>query len=370
MKLTIAKDQLLAGLQAVQNVVNTRTTMAVLSNVRLVATEAGTLEVTGTDLDVSVIRRAEAKVERAGGVTLPAKKFLEIVRELPLPQVDIEVDERSAASVQSGSCFFKIRGLPVDEFPNPADAAQTTVVALPQEKVLAMLKRTSFAVSMEESRYTLNGIFFSFKDGKATLVATDGRRLAMTDEEAEIAPDRQAEFIVPTKAIAEVIRLLSATGNVDLKFGPNQVRFDLTGEGQAPTTIVSKLVEGTYPNYQQVIPREVVERVTLAREEFLGAVRRSELMTTDKNASVKLTFSRNQVGIASNTPEVGEARETISVGYKGKDFAIAFNPGYLRDPLEALDTDEVYFDLIDELSPGVIKAPVPFLYVIMPMRIS
>ena len=175
---------------------------------------------------------------------------------------------------------------------------------------------------------------------------------------------------MPTKAINELNRLLAGTGTVEMKFSDNQVAFTTKADNGSGVLIISKLVDGNYPNYRQVIPGECQERVALPREEFLGALRRAELMTSDKSNSVKLTLSRNQLAITANTPEVGEAREGLAINYKGKDFAIAFNPGYLMDPLKALDAEEVFFELIDELSPGVLKTNSPFLYVIMPMRMS
>ena len=234
----------------------------------------------------------------------------------------------------------------------------------------AMLRKTSFAVSTDETRYVLNGIYMSLKDHKITMVATDGRRLALTDEEVDINPDSQSEFIVPTKTINELNRLLQQTGDIEIKFTENQALFNLKGENGYSVVVITKLVEGNYPNYKQVIPAEAAERVTLAREELLQALRRAEIMTSEKSNSVKLTFSKNNLTITANTPEVGEARESIAINYKGKDLAIAFNPGYLMDPLKALENDEVFLELTDELSPGVVKINGPFLYVIMPMRMS
>ncbi len=369
MKLTIAKEQLLAGLQAVQNVVGSRTTLPILSNVLLSAAD-GHLELTATDLDVTIACSVVATVERPGRTTLPVKKLFGIVRELPASEIELDVDEKAVCSVRAGASFFKINGLAAEEFPPLPSFKQARAVSLPQEKLKAMLRKTSFAVSTDESRYVLNGIFFSLKDHKVTLVATDGRRLALTDEETEISAEAQADFIVPTKAINEVNRLLGGAGSVELKYSENQVSFTTAGEGQMGVLIISKLVDGNYPNYRQVIPGECQERISLPREEFLGALRRAELMTSDKSNSVKLGFSRNQLSITANTPEVGEARENLAINYKGKDFAIAFNPAYLMDPLKALETDEIAFELIDELSPGVVKASVPFLYVIMPLRMS
>jgi DNA polymerase-3 subunit beta len=157
---------------------------------------------------------------------------------------------------------------------------------------------------------------------------------------------------------------------VDVNFSENQASFTLKSEKGPGALIISKLIEGNYPNYRQVIPAETKERIALPREEFLHALRRAEIMTSDKQNSVKLAFGKNQLAITANSPDVGEARETMSVNYKGKDLAIAFNPAYLIDPLNALTQDEVFIELIDELSPGVLKINGPFLYVVMPMRLS
>jgi DNA polymerase-3 subunit beta len=233
-----------------------------------------------------------------------------------------------------------------------------------------MMRKTSFAVSTDESRYVLNGIFISLKDHKMTMVATDGRRLALVDEEVDIAEKSSGEFIVPAKAVTELNRLLQDKGDVEIKFGENQASFALKDDKGFSVLVITKLIEGNYPNYRQVIPAEVKERVPLSREEFLQALRRAEIMTSEKANSVKLTFGKNNLAITANSPEVGEARETLAVNYKGKEIAIAFNPRYLIDPLNSLVEDEVFFELIDELSPGVLKINGPFLYVVMPMRLS
>ncbi len=368
MKITIAKDQIIAGLQAVQNVVSTRTTLPILSNV-LVHAADGRVEFTATDLDVTVACSVEAKVEKSGSTTVPVKKLFGIVRELN-GEIEIETDEKNVTSIRSGGSFFKIHGLAADEFPPLPKFKDDKKVSLTQETVRAMLKKTSFAVSTDESRYVLNGIFISLKEGKMTLVATDGRRLALVDEEVEISEKSAGEFIVPAKAVNELNRLLQATGNVEIKFGENQASFSLKDDKGFSVLLISKLIEGNYPNYKQVIPGEAKERIPLNREELLSALRRAEIMTSEKANSVKMTFGRNTLAITANSPEVGEARESLAVNYKGKEIAIAFNPRYLIDPLAALSDDEVYIELIDELSPGVLKINGPFLYVVMPMRLS
>jgi DNA polymerase III subunit beta len=369
MNLTISKEQIINGLQAVQNVVSTRTTLPILSNVLLRA-EGDRLEFTATDLDVTVACAVQATVRQSGATTVPVKKLFGIVRELTNLEMELEVDEKHNCSVRSGSSFFKINGLSADEFPPLPKFKDDKKVVLPQETFKGMLKKTSFAMSSDESRYVLNGIFISLKDHKMTMAATDGRRLALVDEELDVAENNQGEFIVPSKTVNELNRLLQDKGEVEIRYAENQASFTLKDEKGSSVLIVTKLIDGNYPNYRQVIPAETKERVALGREEFLHALRRAEIMTSEKSNSVKLSFGMNKLEITANSPEVGEAKESLAINYKGPDIAIAFNPKYVIDPLNALVNDEIFIELIDELSPGVVKINGPFLYVVMPMRLT
>jgi len=369
MNLTIKKDQLLNGLQVVQNVVSTRTTLPILSNVLLRA-EGERLQLTATDLDVTVTCLVDAAVKKSGATTVPVKKLFGIARELGSGEIDIEVDEKSVCHVRSGPSFYKMHGLGVDEFPPMPRFKEDKKVVLAQKTVKGMLRKTAFAMSTDESRYVLNGIFFSLKDSKLTIVATDGRRLALVEEELEVGEKGAGEFIIPAKAVNELNRLMQEKGEVEIKYGENQAAFSLMEEKGQSTFVATKLIEGNYPNYRQVIPGEAKERIALVREEFLHALRRAEIMTSEKANSVKLTFGKNNLAITANSPEIGEARESMAVNYKGKEMAVAFNPKYLIDPLNALNDEEIFLELIDELSPGVLKIKAPFLYVVMPMRLS
>jgi DNA polymerase III subunit beta len=369
MNLSISKEQIINGLQAVQNVVSTRTTLPILSNVLLKA-EADKLEFTATDLDVTIASSVEAKVKKPGASTVPVKKLFGIVRELANQEIDLEVDEKNVCTVRSGPSFYKINGLSADEFPPLPNFKEEKKVVLAQETVKGMMRKTSFAISTDESRYVLNGIFISLKDHKMTMVATDGRRLALADEEMDVAEASQGEFIVPAKTVNELNRLFQDKGEVELRFAENQASFTLKDEKGSGILIVTKLIEGSYPNFRQVIPAETKERVALSREEFLHALRRAEIMTSEKSNSVKLSFGKNKLEITANSPEVGEAKESLAINYKGPEMAIAFNPKYVIDPLNALTNDEVFLELIDELSPGVLKINGSFLYVVMPMRLS
>jgi DNA polymerase III subunit beta len=364
MKFSVTKEKLLEGLQQVQNVVSTRTTLPILSNVLLQA-DGSEVHLTTTDLDVGVRGSCEAQVDKEGATTLPARRLFNIVRELPSSEIQFDVDGKNAASIRSGQSFFKILGLPEEEFPPLPKFEDAKVVTIRQKDLRDGLRKTSYAISTDETRYVLNGILFSFKDNKLTLVATDGRRLAMVEIELEFPRSHEADIIIPTKAVTELQRLLTDDGDAKVSMGNGQIAFDLN-----KTLLVSKLIEGNYPNYRQVIPAEAKERVKLERETFLNSLRRVSLLASDKSNSIKLNFSKNNIDITANTPEVGEAKESLPVQYKGRDFSMAFNPEFLMAPLRALTEDEVFLDLIDEMSPGVLKIQTPFLYVLMPMRIS
>ncbi len=364
MKFSVTKEKLLECLQQVQNVVSTRTTLPILSNV-LLQTNGSEVRLTTTDLDVGVRGSFEATIEKEGATTLPARRLFTIIRELPSSEIQFDVDGKNAASIRSGQSFFKILGLPEEEFPPLPKFDDSKVVTIRQKDLRDGLRKTSYAISTDETRYVLNGVLFSFKDNKLTLVATDGRRLAMLDIDLEFPRSHEADIIVPTKAVTELQRLLTDDGDVRVSVGSGQIAFDLNN-----TLLVSKLIEGNYPNYRQVIPGEMKERVTLERETFLNSLRRVSLLASDKSNSIKLNFTKNNIDITANTPEVGEAKESLAVAYKGREFSIAFNPEFLMAPLRNLTEDEVFLDLIDEMSPGVIKIQSPFLYVLMPMRIS
>ena len=364
MKFRISKEAFLDGLQKVQHVVSSRTTLPILSNVLLVA-RGGRLQFTTTDLDVGITGSVEANVEKEGATTLPAKRLVSIVRELPASEVEVSVDSKNHASIRSGPSFFKIIGLSETEFPPLPDFANAKEFRIPQNILRDGLRKTAYAISTDETRYVLNGIFTSFRDGKITLVATDGRRLAMVDADLEFPASHETDVIIPTKAVQELQRLLGDSGDVIVRLSDSQISFTI-----GDSLLCSKLIEGNYPNYRQVIPGDSNERVVIGREALLETVRRVSLLSSDKSNSVKLVFSENRIEVTANSPDVGEAQESMDVIYQGPPMQIAFNPEFLQAPLRNLDSDDVYLDLIDEMSPGVLRIEGTFLYVLMPMRVT
>lgn len=364
MKFTVIRSKFLEGLMTVQNVVSSKGTLQILSNA-LIHVENNQMSITTTDLDISMRCVIPCEVEQPGSTTLPIRRVVSMMKELNEGNVTVQVAEDDEAKFQSGSSFFRIIGLPTRDFPPIPATEGKFSYRIDQGVLKEMLRKTSYAASLDETRRVLNGVLMAFKSNKLTMVATDGRRLALVDHEVEFPEQAETEMILPTKAVNELMRVLQNEGEVKIYAQKNQVVFEM-----GTTIMSSKLVDGVYPNYRQVIPGGCDERVTLEREELLRAVRRVSVMTTDKSNAVRLTFSANQLTINITSQEVGEGRETIPVKYTGKEVSIVFNPEYVMDPLKNMDDDEVYFELSDGHSPALLKCSVPFLYVLMPLRLN
>lgn len=364
MKFQIERDVFQEALTQVQHVVGNKTTLPILSNVLIQADEKG-LELSTTNLDVAMAVRIPASVEESGKTTLPARRLSTIVRELAGTEVQISVDDSNTASVKSGPSFFKILGLSETEFPKIGEFEEAKEFTIEQRLLKDALKKTAYAISTDETRYVLNGVNFVIGDGNLTLVATDGRRLAMVEQNLEIPGGNDTAVIIPTKAVMELQRLLDDEGEMKIQLTNSQAAFSLNN-----SFLVTKLIEGNYPNYRQVIPGEAKYRIPLEREVLHNAVKRVAILVNEKTNSIKFTFADSQLTISTNSPEVGEAKESLDIKYDGPEMSLAFNPEFVMAPLRNLDQDEVYLDLIDESSPGVLKIDEPFLYVIMPMRVT
>ena len=364
MKIKVNKEAIIECLQKVQSVINPRNALPVLSNV-LFKAEKGRLELTATDMSLTVRATMEAEVSEPGVTTLPAKRIFGVFRELSVDEAEMEVSDQNIASIQAGSSYFRIHGISEADYPSLPEMEDPKVFAIDQAAFRNMLKLTSYAASVDANRPLLNGVLLSFKSGKLSVVATDSRRLALVEQEVEFPADAGMDLIVPLKTVDELLRTLGESGPLKILATPKQIAFEFDG-----VLIVSKLVEGTYPNFRQVIPQANGERVAMERETLLTAVRRTSQLVIDAVSGVKLTFTKNKLEILATAPDIGEARETMDVKYKGPDIAISFNPAFLMDPLKALTADEVYLDLTDDTSPGVMRSTISFVYVLMPIRVA
>lgn len=380
MKIRIAKNVFVSGLQQVLNVVGTRTSLPVLGNVLLDAHD-DLLELTTTNLDLGIRCSVKASVPEAGRIALPARKLASIIKALP--EADIELDcYQNQAKITSGRSKFRLMGMNDGEFPTLPAFTQEQAFVLEQQRLLSMLRHVSFAQSEDENRYLLNGVFFSFKKSETStelhLVATDGRRLSIIHQDVE-APDAfsNVEFILPAKTVSELERLLQQKAPIKIFFNDKQIAFELALEDSAKENglsntiyLVSKKVEGRFPNYQQVIPQSVEHHVKLERTLLLECVQRASLVSSLDNNTVKLNFCENVLEISASSSELGEAQESMAIEYTDAPVTIAFNPRFLMDPLKALQDDDIYFEFKDELSPGIIKTNERFLCVVMPLRLQ
>ena len=364
MKIKVNKEAIIDCLQKVQSVINPRNALPVLSNV-LFKAEAGQLALTATDMNLTVRASMPAEVMEPGATTLPAKRIFGVFRELSVDEAELEVNEANIAFIHAASSYFRIHGISEADYPSLPEMADAKSFSLDQGVFRNMLRLTAYAASTDATRQLLNGVLLSFKAGKLSVVATDSRRLALVEHEVEFPADAGMEVIVPLKTVEELLRTLGDAGSLKILATPKQIAFEFDG-----VLVISKLVEGTYPNFRQVIPQSAGERVSLERETFLTAVRRTSQLVSDAVSGVKLTFTKNRLEILAAAAEIGEGRETMDVKYSGPDIAISFNPAFLMDPLKALTPDEVFLDLTDDTSPGVIRSTISFVYVLMPIRVS
>lgn len=376
MKFKINKDHFSNGLQQVLNVVGTRAAMPILGNV-LIEAQAGHLSLTTTNLDIGIRCRITAEISSEGSITLPVRKLATIVKELPQKEVFVEVESNNQAKITSGGSLFKVMGIGTEDFPPLPSFENQHVFKLEQDELSGMLKSVSFAQSTDENRYILNGVYFNFTEENLTLVATDGRRLALTSFELGANDSDTGSLILPAKTVTEIERLVGKGDTVKIAFNDRQVAFEIAikdDEGESGLVdqiyLVSKIVEGNFPNYRQVIPKDTEHRVKIERELFLECVHRAALVTSEKSNSIKLKMSDNLMELTGSSAEYGESHESMAIAYTGPEVQVNFNPTFLMEPLRALSQDEIYFEFKDELNPGLIKTLDNFLCVIMPLRLN
>ncbi len=371
MKLKIKKEEILKGLQRIQGVVEKKNTMPILSNMLLTA-DGAAVEIVATDLEIGLRGRYEAQVEKSGSVTVSAKKMYEIVRELSAEDIQIKVEDGNWVKIISGQSQFKLVGLPKDEYPALPDVAEEGMIAIDGETLRDMIKKTLYAVGENDARYVLNGLFVHMTQSKGGLnirmVGTDGHRLSMIDRVVD-AKHREESVIIPKKAMMELRRILEEDApktELRLGFSKNHALFKRDG-----LVMVSKLIDGNYPNYLQVVPAKSTKKVTLSKEMLTHAVKRVSILSKEKTNAVKLQLEKNRLVLSTNNPDVGEANEELTVDYSGEEIAIGFNSRYLMDVLTAMDKETIALELTDALSPCLIteEGDEHYKCVVMPMRV-
>ena len=369
MQIVCSKAELLKGIQIVQSAVSSKSTLPVLSNI-LIETKTNQLKLAATDLEVGVRCFVKAEVVKEGALTVPAKTFSDFVKTLPDNQeIKITTEDATRMEVRSGKTRCVLLGLPKEDFPVLPEFPEDNSVAMEAKTLLEMIRKTSFAASTDETRYILNGVYFILDKGIARMVATDGRRLSYMARPVQ-EKKTNVSVIIPSKAIREVERLLVTEGLgadvVKISVTENQVAFKLLD-----TVVISRLIDGHFPNYDQVIPKSAEIRVQLAAKDLLTMTQRAALGSGDRGGAVRFILEKGRLRATGSAQGRVEVEDELPVEYTGANLEIAFNPQFVLDVLKNGDASQVWLELTTSLNPGVIR-PVgddQMLSVIMPMRV-
>jgi DNA polymerase III subunit beta len=366
MKLTITRENLQQGLAAVGASIPTRTTLPVLSNI-LVEADPDGVQLSGTDLDIAVTLRVPAEVEEPGAITVPAKKLQELARELPEHPARITTRGERFELV-CGKATFRLNGMPKDEFPTFPQVDFDSSWRIPAPLMATMIERTSFAVSTEESRPILNGVLWQLADGEMRMVATNGHRLAKLSVPAEAGGAPHADLIVPPKALAQVQRLFQGEEEIEVARSENHLGFRQGGR-----RVYTRLIEGPYPNYEQVIPKDN-DRIAVAdRDALTRALRRMAVVASEQTHRVRLSFTGSALRLSVETPDLGEAHEELEVEYRGEGLDIGFNANYLLEVLRYMPSDEIRFSFKAPERAATVEplngSDGEYLCLIMPLRL-
>jgi DNA polymerase III subunit beta len=367
-KLQASASELLAQLQTVSRVASTRSAVQALSGVQIAA-EDGRVELRATDMEVGLRVPLQAEIQRPGTAVLPARLTLDVIRALPASEVTLELRAAEQdVEIVSGTATFHIRTLRGEDFPPFPETGGDAVVTVPARAFVATVGKVARSASRDETRPILTGILVSASGQELRMVATDSYRLSVKETPLEAPLDGAFEANVPARALQELARIAQASeaDTLHATKRANQIVFEVGG-----MVLSSRLIEGQFPNYRQLLPETYEHELRLEAREVTDVVRRISLLA-QKNAPLRLGFSEGELTVSAQTPDVGEARETIPVPFAGEPFEIGFNPEFLRDGVESVDSDDLLLKLISPLRPGLIEAGdgSGFLYLIMPIRLN
>ena len=377
MKFKINRDHFSSGLQLVTNIVGARKTMPILQNV-LIESKGQSINLTTTNLDLGARCTLKAEVEEEGSVTLPVKELGRIIRELADMEVNVETNESPKATISTRGSIFNVIGMNSKEFPPLPRLEEKKTFLIKRVELITMLKSVSYAQSVNEERYMLKGVFFQFNKDNLSLVATDGRRLAVTIKDTKISEEDEGEFILPSLTVSEIERLPAVGDSLKIAFTDRQVAFEMNVESEREEEngfrdsvyVVSKVVEGKYPNYRQVIPKDDFHVAEVERELMQECVHRAALVSDEK---ITLRIKSSAMEITGQST-LGDACESMPISYEGNETAVSFNPRFLLDPLRSIARDKINLEFRDDMSPGVFKvsksdaSTVSILCVVMPIR--
>jgi DNA polymerase-3 subunit beta len=365
MKITCSKEELVSALSVVSRAVSTRSTVQVLSGI-LIQAEGDRLQLSATDMELSLRLSLEGQVEGSGAVVVPGRLLVELARLLPDNEVMLEHNpEEGAVQVTSGPSVSRLHTYSAEDFPKLPDVEGAQTFSVERAAFLETTAKVSRAASRDESRPVLTGILVRFEGGKLIMAATDSYRLSVKETDLAGTEAPELEAIVPARSLTELSRIAQEVDEVQIGVQENHVVFGANG-----VWLTTRRIDGQFPNHKQLIPETFEHEVSLPREEFLEVVRRTAVMA-QRNSPLRLRFAEGEVTVSAQTQDVGEARETLPIAFTGEELEIGFNPEFLRDGIDSVDTDEVQLKLISPLRPGLIhSAEESFSYLIMPIRLA
>ena len=370
MEFTVRKLDILKEVGLTQGVIEKKTTIPILANL-LMEASGDSVQLAATDLELGIKSSCSAKVKKPGAITTPAKSFLEIIRSLPDADIKIKTLENNWVQITCASASFKIVGLPKDNFPSLPEPT-TSLVDIPAKALLSLINKTIFAIATEESRYTFNGALLLLKPLSATMVATDGHRLAHIEKQMVLdSLNNEVRTLIPKKALAELQRLLAEAEDKEVvSFGKDETHLFFRLKNRL---MISRMLTGQFPNYEAVLPKENNKTIILNREDIGAAVKRVSLMADDKSRSIKILLDDNKLEISSNNADLGEAKEVLETSYNEGPIQIGFNCQYLLDFIAATEDAKISFDFKDDQSAGQMRPATEedyrYRYIVMPMRL-
>ncbi len=366
MEFTIQRESLFNGLQIVQNAITQKSSLPILSNILM---EVSPNEVTliATDLDMGISAKVPLITGDIGAITVPAKKFFDIIKSLQEnSDVNISIKKNNSISIRAGKAMFKIIGLPKEDFPELPLFEDKDSIIVEQKELKKMIASVDFSSSKDDARHILTGVLLVVKEDELTMVSTDGRRMSLVNKKISKKTLVDKKMVIPLKTIQEVKRLLKDEGEAKLQFNDNQIIFNFSS-----SFVISRLIEGEYPDYEKVIPAKTEETVTIDKGEFLDALKRVSILTDQDSQAVKINIQKKKMTISKNTPYLGEAREEVSVDYNGdNEMEIGFNPKYLIDVLRNIEDETIELEVNGYNKPGVIRKENELVYVVLPMQLA
>jgi len=363
MKVVISRTELVKLIGTIQGVVSSKPAIPILSNILLEAFD-GKLIISATDLTVSTRAKTEAHVATEGAITLPARRFFQLVREMTAQDIEIECGSGEIAYVRGGTSEFRLNGIHKSEFPSLPDMSQGQTFTLPGGTFKEMLTKSVFAAAREDSRHVLNGVLMHIDENQATFIGTDGKRLAKIHTSIDMTDQHKHDYLIPLKACEEMVKMIDDEESLNICLLPDKVSLEV-----GPTTLVTKLLSGDYPDIERVIPKENARTFTLHREELMSLLKQIALFTSEKNHSVHFIFNPGELTLTANSSEIGDGKVSMPVDYSGEKFEVAFNPIYFHDILRHCKDETVSFAISSAHNPGLITDSSTAHYVIMPMRL-